>query len=267
MSKTKNNKKKLIVIPTVIIFIVLWIAFCGYQWSWGPFEKLHDIKTANLAGNDTAYSIDNVTSVNNNPLENKKLIFLGSSVTYGAASKGVSFADYIGKRNNCVVVKEAVSGTTLVDSGVNSYIKRLRGIKEADADIFICQLSTNDATQKKEFGEISSSKNIEDFDTSTVAGAIEYIIAYAQGKWNCSIVFYTNPRYKSEAYGKMVELLMQIKDKWNISVIDMYNDEEFNSISDEKYTLYMADSIHPTQAGYLEWWTPYFEKELNEVVD
>ena len=64
----------------------------------------------------------------------EKIIFLGSSVTYGASAKGVSFEDYIGKRNQAEVVKEAVSGTTLVDNGANSYISRLKKIKEAQAD-------------------------------------------------------------------------------------------------------------------------------------
>ncbi|MDD6664776.1 MAG: SGNH/GDSL hydrolase family protein [Eubacterium coprostanoligenes] len=267
MKNKKSRKKKLLIsLPIIVAFVVLWIAFCGYQWSWGPFEKLHDIKTSSLAGNDIVYSLDKAETVQNSALENKRLIFLGSSVTYGAASKGVSFADYIGKRNNCTVIKEAVSGTTLVDNGVNSYIKRLEKINEAQADIFICQLSTNDATQDKPLGEISSSKNIDDFDTSTVAGAIEYIIAYAQDKWNCPVVFYTNPKYDSENYEKMVDLLYEIKDKWSITIIDLYSDEEFNNITDEERKLYLADKIHPTQAGYLEWWTPVFENTLEEVI-
>ncbi len=47
-----------------------------------------------------------------------------------------------------------------------------------------------------------------------------------------------------------------------IGVIDLWNNEEMNAVSDEDYDLYMYDSIHPTQAGYLEWWTPVIEEEL-----
>lgn len=54
------------------------------------------------------------------------MIFLGSSVTYGAASQGVSFADFIARRNGCEAIKEAVSGTTLVDNGSDSYVSRLK---------------------------------------------------------------------------------------------------------------------------------------------
>ena len=36
----------------------------------------------------------------------------------------------------------------------------------------------------------------------TVAGSIEFIIAYAKEKWNCPVAFYTGTRYDSEAYAK-----------------------------------------------------------------
>jgi hypothetical protein len=42
----------------------------------------------------------------------------------------------------------------------------------------------------------------------------------------------------------------------------MWSDEGFNAITKEQHTLYMADHIHPTRAGYLEWWTPYMEPVL-----
>lgn len=243
-----------------------WVAFCGYQWSWGPFAKLHDIKTAGLAGNAARYAPEQAEAITDSPLVGKHIIFLGSSVTCGSAAGGVSFADYIAARNVCTATKEAVSGTTLVDSGINSYISRLKKLDAKAADLFVCQLSTNDASQRKPLGSVSEFFEIEKFDTSTVAGAVEYIIAYAKQTWDCPVVFYTNPRYDSEAYAAMVELLAEIADKWDILVIDMWNDETFNLITDERRALYMADGIHPTQAGYLEWWTPYMEEFLIKAV-
>ena len=49
------KKKLLIIIPIAAAVIAAWLAFCGYQWSWGPFVKLHDVKTASLEA--TAKSI------------------------------------------------------------------------------------------------------------------------------------------------------------------------------------------------------------------
>lgn len=263
----KRGVRTMVIIAAVLAATVLWIAFCGYQWSWGPFAKLHDMKTADLPGNGAQYGIDAAGIVPDSPLTGKTVVFLGSSVTYGASSKGVSFVDYIGTRNGCAVIKEAVSGTTLVDEGIGSYISRLRKLDVPHADLFVCQLSTNDATQGKPLGKVSDTTKINDFDTVTTAGAIEYIIAYARDTWGCPVVFYTNPQYDSSAYREMVALLDQIADKWDITVIDLWNDAGFNKITAEQRALYMADGIHPTQAGYLEWWTPAMEPILFQVIE
>lgn len=260
------RKKLLIIIPIAAVVVAAWIAFCGYQWSWGPFMKLHDFKTSALEGNSEKYSLDNAAPNADSPIEGKTVLFLGSSVTYGSASGGVSFADYIGKRDGCTVIKSAVSGTTLVESGINSYVSRLKKLDAEKVDLFVCQLSTNDASQKKELGKIIESKNLNDFDTKTIAGAIEYIICYSKEKWNCPVIFYTNPRYDSEPYGEMVGILKEAEAKWGISVIDMWNDAELNAALNKNTALYMADKIHPTKAGYLEIWTPFMEKIVFEVM-
>lgn len=49
------KKKLLIIIPIAAAVIAAWLAFCGYQWSWGPFVKLHDVKP--LRSRATAKSI------------------------------------------------------------------------------------------------------------------------------------------------------------------------------------------------------------------
>ena len=40
-----------------------------------------------------------------------------------------------------------------------------------------------------------------------------------------------------------------------------------NAVGAEDYALYMADGIHPTQAGYLLWWTPKFELGLIDFLN
>ncbi len=133
------------------------------------------------SGNYGEYSLKNTGTIENSPIKDKTVIFLGSSVTYGYGSMGVSFADFLEKSNGIIAIKEAVSGTTLVDVIDNSYVSRMKTIdKNIKADAFVCQLSTNDATKEMPLGEISTSYDINDFDTQTIAGAIEYIIAYAR---------------------------------------------------------------------------------------
>lgn len=201
------------------------------------------------------------------PLYGKTVIFLGSSVTYGYGSLGKSFADLLEETDGITAVKEAVSGTTLADNKESSYVSRLKAIdKTIKADAFVCQLSTNDATKNVPLGTVTNSKNQETFDTKTVAGAIEYIISYVNDTWKCPVVFYTQAKYDSESYEKMVSLLWEIQKKWDIEIIDLWNNEKINNISEEQRKLYLVDNIHPTRAGYLEWWLPEFQARLKEIL-
>lgn len=60
----------------------------------------------------------------------------------------------------------------------------------------------------------------------------------------------------------MVDRLLELQKKWDIGVIDMFNDRELNDIDQDSYNLYMFDKNHPTKAGYLKWWTPFIENYL-----
>lgn len=257
--KKKWSKKRKIITVVVILAIAASIM---------PIKTYTD--EAFHAGNTDEYSVENTPALEKSLLKGKNIIFLGSSVTYGSAAKGESFVDYLVKRDGIVATKEAVSGTLLVDEevwGKKSYIERMKSIDTSiDADAFVCQLSTNDASMKKPLGEISTSTNLDDFDTQTVAGAIEYVIVYARQTWDCPVVFYTGTKYNSEQYGQMVELLLQIKDKWDIEVIDLWNDADMNAVSDADYKLYMVNGIHPSRAGYRDWWTPKFEEALTKLL-
>lgn len=220
-----------------------------------------------MNGNSIKYSVCLTERKKNSRLKGKKIIFLGSSVTYGSQSKGESFVDFLKKADGIEAVKEAVSGTTLADNGSKSYISRMKTIdKNYKADAFVCQLSTNDASKSVPLGSISESFSLNDFNTSTVAGAIEYIITYAKKTWKCPVMFYTGTKYESTQYEKMVDLLGCIASKHGIAVLDMWNSEKMNAVSHEEYGLYMADGIHPRRAGYKLWWLPEFEKALEDIM-
>lgn len=255
----KRSKKKVIWIIIACIVVILAIQ--------APLTMaIQNGKFA--AGNKAEYSVANTDALTANELTGKKIIFLGSSVTVGSAANKESFVHFMEKRDGIVPTLEAVGGTVLVDEtvwGKKSYIERMKTINpNMEADAFVCQLSTNDATMKKPLGEISESFSKDDFDTHTVAGAIEYVIAYAKETWNCPVFFYTGTQYKSEHYGKMVDLLLKIAEKWDIKVLDLWNDPEMQAVSEANYKLYMVNGIHPSRAGYRDWWTPKFEAFLIE---
>ncbi len=265
--------KKRVTIILLSVIAVIAVLFGALKIYIAVEEK----KRSDAPGNAPEYDIENVIMNEESPLQGKKIVFLGRSVTFGAAAEGQSFVELFEKADGVDAVKEAKSGTTLVDKTSlisliafgdgDSYIKRLKMLDASlNPDRVICQLSTNDATMKLPLGEVSNGRELTSFDTKTVTGAMEYIIAYCSEQWNCPVVFYTGSYYESEAYSAMVDRLYQLKDKWNIGVIDLYTDEAFNSISEEAYALYMYDPIHPTKAGYIKWWMPKMEADLIQIL-
>ena len=199
--------------------------------------------------------------------KNKTIVFLGSSVTYGAASGGYSMCEYVRDTMAANTIKWAVSGTTLSTAKPNSYIERmLAEMGSLDkCDLFITQLSTNDAAGGIELGVISSSFDKDSFDTDTVTGAIEFIIATAREKWGCPIAFYTGTYFESEKYQKMVDALADIAKKWNVGIVDLWNSEKMRSVSAEDYERFMADGVHPKLEGYTEWWGPEFVRYIEDM--
>lgn len=221
-------------------------------------------------GNLPQYSVENTPEVENSPVKGQTFFWLGSSVTYGVDSEQESMADFFCKKYGAIMIKEAVSGTTLSTNKINSYVERLDQYiadhPDTHVDAFICQLSTNDTYfVGTKLGEMLSDdvRDSASFDVGTICGAIEYIIARAKETWDCPIYFYTNPALigKTE-YKLMVDALYEIAEKWEITIIDIYRDEAFNDITEAQKILYMTDTIHATKAGYRDWWLPKFEEAL-----
>ena len=185
-------------------------------------------------------------------LKNKTVIFLGSSVTYGSAAGGVSFVDILEDRCGINCIKDAVSGTTLVDINEKSYVSRLKLIDTTlNPDLFVCQLSTNDAMKGMDINEIEK--------------AICFILNYVKTTFCCPIVFYTGTYFKSDTYLKMIDLLYKLKEKYDFYILDLYHDKDMLCVSAADYARYMKDKIHPTLLGYQEWWVPKFISFLNQL--
>lgn len=265
-TKKKSLGKKILIAIVIVLAILtpVQLAVLGWFGGIGPLGFLRDTRMGKMAGNQPEYDFSLITPLEDSPLAGKNICVLGSSVVYGTASQENSVGEYLAARFDCGLTKEAVSGTTLADIGPNSYVQRMLNKipKDAQFDLFVCQLSTNDASKQIPLGQISDSKAIDDFDTATVTGAMEYIIAYAKETWNCPVVFFTGSRYDSTDYDAMVNRLLELKEKWDIGVLDLWSSDAFNRISNADRKVYMDDGIHPTKAGYRDWWGPEMERQL-----
>ena len=195
-----------------------------------PAELHHG--TDGRPGNAASYDFNAIKPVPGTLWQGKTLGILGSSVVYGACSLADGPGEYIARRLDMRLmrlVKEAVSGTTLADIDDGSYVHRLETRLPASLpiDLFICQLSTNDASRGVPLGEAGNG------DTRTVARALEHIIAVVRERWDCPLVFFTGAHFNSPRY--------------------------------QARALYMHDPVHPTRAGYRDWWGPEMVRQLLEI--
>lgn len=229
-----------------------------------PLNQRIYTKFSYLPGNSKQFSLNSQALNVSSPLIGKRILFLGSSVTFGFGALGESFVDFLWKKDGVEAVKDAEDGTTLVEQDVNysgdSYVARFKeNLHLETPEMLVLQLSTNDALKNKEIGKISTN---DDFDTQTITGALEYIISKAQKVWHCPILIYTNPYFENSLYSQMVKRSHELVEKYDIQILDLYNDPNFKN----QDKLYMADEIHPTRAGYKEKWLPKFENKLINIL-
>lgn len=228
----------------------------------GPFAYLHDQDLASLPGNAPEYSFDQILPVENSMLKDSRVLVLGSSVAQGTASMGYGISEYLQYRFGCTCTKDTVRGTTIADTGPQSILKRLKTHTSDEVyDLVICQLSTNDATKRLPVGRAGKEK-----DSETIWAGLSDIIDYVRQTWGCPLVFFTSCRFVNDRYDAMVAALHELTDATTVGVLDLWNNRNFNTISKTERKLYMADSIHPTMAGYRDWWGPELERQLRNYL-
>lgn len=219
-------------------------------------------------GNADTFSPDNVELDPSSPLMGKTAAFLGSSVTYGFAAKGVSFVDYLAARDGLRTVKSTISGTTLAGQSADGYLTRLKRDIPGGRhyDLLVCQLSTNDQRQGKRLGEVTGPDQRQSFDTETTLGAIEEVCRYGKNTLHCPLIFYTCLVNDSTgAYAQLIAKLRKLQKKWGFAIIDLFNNQGLQA-SIKAHPHAMFDDVHPTQEGYLKVWLPVFEQELAAIV-
>lgn len=221
-----------------------------------------------ISPNDPYWDTLHAPKIPDSPLKGKRLFFLGSSVTLGLRSANESVADYLAAQDGVLIVKEAVSGTTLRQENPAdlSYLSRLlrseayRGRDKFDA--VIIQLSTNDAWDEKKLG-----LPLENENPATTYGAIEALITAVTKRFGCPVFFYSGAHYSEmngKTYAELVKGMAAIAEKRQIGFLNLYDNQAFNDLAVAHYPYWMSDGIHPFRSGYRAWWTPYFRAYLSQ---
>ena len=287
-------KKTSVKVLTVILGVLL--VFGGTLGA-STYEQLVNVKGLKNEGNSDKYNPDQYTVDPNSPLKGKVGLWLGSSVFAGFGSDNTSPALFIDAMTGTSSIIEVKGGTFLATAagevgggaggGINpedNYVPRLMlhdKTTDPQVDFVVVQLSTNDSKGQTELGEVLDGKfEFDDFDNTTTVGALEAITAYARDTWGARTMVISGTEFQDEMtysggqqapiYLAMIEACHELDEKWGdtFTFVDLWHNEEMYEnveTGGDQWRIYMSDAIHPTKAGYAEWWGPYIIDALYET--
>lgn len=202
-----------------------------------------------------------------NPLNNKTLCFTGDSIS-AASTTGVKGFVQLMHENNPTAnfYNYAHDGWTIgkIQNSSTSIQDTLPTIlsEHPNSDYIILQGGANDIWQSSSIakGDISNSYNANDFDRSTFAGGLEWMISYCITNFPAKKIGFiiTHQIRWLDLEGEYMELARNICKKWSIPYIDLYNEANLNMrvpYQAEHYSITTndapnGDGCHPNLAGY-----------------
>ena len=204
-------------------------------------------------------------------LYGKTALFCGDSICAGSTLEPVEKRAWAGRigleygtiSTNAGRAAASVALSTDIGKGRspdNRIITQIEAAKGNPYDYVILHGGINDAMSLIPVGVMTDSSDVADFDITTFAGALEELFARAQEYFGDTaqigyIVNYQTPMSEwggaTQDWSEYIAVALQICDKWNITYLDLYNDEEFNQdvlkVSTKEY---LPDYLHPNAAGY-----------------
>lgn len=260
--KSAHYNDKIFVVPEGVSFIAFncWIAM-GNSLKVEKATPIDDLSTQIANG-----LLENSPS---NTLYGKTIYSDGDSIADGAGSNGVSYAHLLRDKYNMTLTDESVGGTTIAvqDGRTDSIYERITSMS-GDYDYILFEGGTNDVSLSINAGTITSGFD-EEFDTSTVLGALEGICKFLNTNYfeAQKLFIFVNSRVDDyfwktkEMFAKMKEVL----NKWAIPYVDISsvaNLGNWNSTVAGDYFASETDRLHPSLKAYKKFYLPYIEKAL-----
>ena len=142
----------------------------------------------------------------------------------------------------------------------NRIISQVEAAKGNTYDYVILHGGINDGMDSIPVGTMTDSTDVADFDITTFAGALEELFARTQEYFGDTaqigyIVNYQTPLSvwggETQDMSEYVEVALPICDKWNVSYLDLYDDQDFNqNVLKVSTKDNLSDYLHPTDSGY-----------------
>lgn len=227
--------------------------------------------------NDEVNDLSN--KITSNFLANKKYVACGDSFTQGDFTGGTetdiydselkvykTYPYWIAKRNNMVLVNEAICGSCLAHrEGVTNALSDTRyTLVPVDADYITARIGLNDSSANIPIG------TIDDTENTTFYGAWNVILDYwTENIPNAKIGIIVESAYLPNTYR---EACINIAKKWGVPYLDLYNDDKIpcimnhanasTLIQNRRYAQYRVSEsnghpnmlAHKTMSTFIENW-------------
>ena len=205
-------------------------------------------------------------------LTGKKIVYDGDSICLGYHAEG-GYPAMIAQMTGGMFENHAVGGARLSASDtVHSVVNNLQNLP-MNGDLYCFEGGINDYWANTPLGELDPSDYTTELDTSTFAGALEYILRYAistfVGKPICFVIVHKiqNTSNEKNENGKefddYVWMIRMACEKYSIPYYDAYKDSGLNGWNDAQNRAFLTgngenapDGTHPNKEGYKKYYVP-----------
>lgn len=214
-------------------------------------------------------------------LKGKTVMSFGDSIMHGDGNNGVGIADLLSQRYMMSAVDYSKGGASFAKVKDREQISNqiLTALQNGDtADIILINGGTNDM-RKVSPGVIAEDFEYGKHGREDFASGMEYALGLLKDNYPDVPVLYV--RAHNMVYGiernelHFGTLALDICEKWNVEVADIFNDTDFNAHDESiklTYTVHTkncekGDSVHPNKLGYYEFYLPLISDKMVSLLN
>ncbi len=213
-------------------------------------------------------------------LKDKTVMTFGDSIMHGDGNCFVGIADMMSQRYLMTPIDYSLGGSTF--GKVNNREQIANQISKAinkneTADIIFINGGTNDMRKSKP-GTISDDFDYDNYGYEDFCSGMEYSLGLLKESFPDTPVVYI--RAHNMEYGiernelHFGNLALDICEKWEIDVVDIFSDTDFNTHDKGMKSVYTVhtksckdgDSIHPNKLGYYKYYIPLVSEKAVEIL-
>lgn len=215
-------------------------------------EANSQVKTANINTID-----EQILELNTYDFSNKKITFLGDSITYGVGSDTVvegqrkSYVFFLQEVLGCEVKSYCVPGGCIgrySDFIVPSYISFIPD----DTDILVVMAGFND------FSNFNGNYSEDSTAEGSFKGEVNYFMSMLRNQMPDKPIYFVTiyPNVcedgnESVPLVKFMNYIKEAADNYDIRIIDLYGEGFMDNHDDTSQLAYFNDVIHPNENGYM----------------